>query len=113
MAVQPDPYFALPSLYGAPAYSRPPRPAMDVARPIDPDDLPLATHQTEDERRLAEALLASRGQASVEAGMGPGLRGGGHPAYQVPGTGQPDRARRLLPRRLSLRGLTEHVRTRG
>jgi hypothetical protein len=33
---------ALPKLYGAPAYARPPAvPAIPVERPVDPDDLPL------------------------------------------------------------------------
>ena len=113
MAVQSNPFFALPSLYGAPAYSRPPRPVGTVERPLDPDDLPLATHQTEEERRLADALLASRGLASVGAGMGYELPGGGHPGYQASGNGQHDRAPETLQRRLGLRGLTDRIRTRG
>jgi hypothetical protein len=40
---------ALPRLYGAPAYHRPPRPlAAPVARPFDPDDLPIEAVRTED-----------------------------------------------------------------
>jgi len=113
VAVQSNPFFALPSLYGAPAYSRPPRPVSTVERPLDPDDLPLATHQTEEERRLADALLASRGLAPVGAGMGYELPGGGHPGYQASGNGQHDRAPGPLPRRLGLRGLTDRIRTRG
>ena len=113
MAIQPDPYFALPSLYGAPAYSRPPRPAGMVERPLDADDLPLATHQTEEERRLADALLASRGLVSVGAGVGHELPGGGYPGYQASGNGQHDRAPELLSSRLSLRGLTDRIRTRS
>lgn len=113
MAVQSNPFFALPSLYGAPAYSRPPRPVDLVERPLDPDDLPLATYQTEEEHRLADALLASRGLASMDAGMGHGLPGGGHPGYQASGNDQHDRAPELPPRRLGLRGLTDRIRTRG
>ena len=113
MAVQPDPYFALPSLYGAPAYSRPPRPLLSIERPPDPDDLPLATQQTEDERRLADALLASRGYASFVAGAGRGLPGGTDPGYQPSGNGQHGHTPELLPRRLSLRVLTDRIRTRG
>ena len=113
MAVQSNPFFALPSLYGAPAYSRPPRPACVVERPLDPDDLPLATHQTDEERRIADALLASRGLAPMGAGMGHELPGGGHPGYRESGSGQHDRAPELPPRRLGLRGLTDRIRTRG
>ena len=112
MAVQPDPYFALPSLYGAPAYSRPPRPPVEVARPFDPDDLPISVEQTEEERRLADALLAS---SSVTAGTGVGreLPGGGDPGYLAAGRGVPRGASQPLPRRLSLRVLTDRVRPRG
>ena len=113
MAVQSNPFFALPSLYGAPAYSRPPRPVATVERPLDPDDLPLATYQTEEERRLADALLAYRGLAPVDAGMGYALPGGGHPGYQAPGNGRHDRAPGPLPRRLGLRELTDRIRIRG
>jgi hypothetical protein len=113
VALQPDPYFALPILYGAPAYSRPPCPAVMVERPLDADDLPLETHQTEEERRLADALLASRGLASVGVRIGHELPGGGHPGYQAPGNGQHDRSPELLQRRLSLRELTDRIRTRS
>ena len=34
-------HVALPKLYGAPAYARPPRPAAVADRPFDPDDLPI------------------------------------------------------------------------
>ena len=108
MAVQQDPYFALPSLYGAPAYSRPPRPPVEAPRPIDPDDLPITTQQTDEERRLAEALLASRGFAP--AGV-TGLPGGGDPGY-LAATGHSRTGSGLLPRRLSLRVLADRVRPR-
>ena len=51
-------HIALPKLYGAPAYARPPRQAADVARPFDPDDLPIAAYQTQDERELVDTLPA-------------------------------------------------------
>lgn len=35
----------MPRLYGAPAYTRPPRPG-EVQRPFDPDDLPLESYRT-------------------------------------------------------------------
>ena len=34
-------HVALPKLYGAPAYARPPGPVATVPRPFDPDDLPI------------------------------------------------------------------------
>ena len=111
MAVQQDPYFALPSLYGAPAYSRPPRPPVEAPRPIDPDDLPISTQQTDEERRLADALLSSHSFApAVVSGLE--LPGGGDPGYQA-GAGQPRTASGLLPRRISLRVLADRIRPRG
>ena len=49
-------HVALPKLYGAPAYARPPVPVETVARPFDPDELPIEADQTEEEREFAEAL---------------------------------------------------------
>jgi hypothetical protein len=49
-------HVALPKLYGAPAYSRPPRPVAGTDRPIDADDLPISVFQTEEERVIAESL---------------------------------------------------------
>jgi hypothetical protein len=113
VAVQQDPYFALPSLYGAPAYSRPPRPPVEVARPLDPDDLPISIEQTEEERRLADALLASGGHAKVGARVERDLPGGGDFGYLAAGHGAARGASEPLPRRLSLRVLTDRVRPRG
>jgi hypothetical protein len=52
---------ALPKLYGAPAYGRPPAPAAAAAtpRPFDPDQFPLAVDQT-DEDRESVAFIAAR-----------------------------------------------------
>ena len=52
---------AMPKLYNAPAYSRPPR-AIVIDRPFDPDDLPLEAHRSAQDR----AFLAAMGGA-VEA----------------------------------------------
>jgi hypothetical protein len=112
VAVQPDPFFALPSLYGAPAYTRPPRPRGVVERPFDPDDLPLATLQTDEERRLADALLASCRVAPVGAVAERELPGGGQPDCQAPRNRDPETASALHPRFLSVFGLTDHFRTR-
>jgi hypothetical protein len=51
-------HIALPKLYGAPAYARPPGPVATTPRPLDPDDLPIVAFQTEEERELAESLPA-------------------------------------------------------
>lgn len=52
-------HVALPKLYGAPAYARPPRTATTEAdRPFDPDDLPIEVQQTAEEREFAAALPA-------------------------------------------------------
>jgi hypothetical protein len=73
-------HVALPKLYGAPAYARPPVPVVQGPRPFDPDALPLEVFQTEEERESA-AYLAARtyeirgaGRASDGASAG-GLRG--------------------------------------
>lgn len=55
---------ALPKLYGAPAYARPPAPVAQSARPFDPDQLPLQVYQT-DEERAAAANLPARAYATA------------------------------------------------
>lgn len=62
---------ALPKLYGAPAYARPPVAVARSQRPFDPDQLPLEVHRTEDERRFAEHLPA-RSYVSAMDGNGSG-----------------------------------------
>ena len=49
---------ALPKLYGAPAYARPPIKVQPTPRPFDPDQLPIRAHQTDDERQYAERIPA-------------------------------------------------------
>jgi hypothetical protein len=51
-------HVALPTLYGAPAYARPPRVAAIVDRPFDPDDLPIEAFQSEEDRAFAASLPA-------------------------------------------------------
>lgn len=51
-------HVALPKLYGAPAYARPPSLAATVERPFDPDDLPIEAFQTEEDRAFAAKLPA-------------------------------------------------------
>lgn len=49
-------HVALPKLYGAPAYTRPPRRAEETPKPFDPDELPIAAARTNEEHELIEAL---------------------------------------------------------
>jgi len=75
---------ALPKLYGAPAYARPPAPVAHTARPFDPDLLPLQVFQTEDERTIGEHLparayttamdLAGDRRSRADGGSSGGLR---------------------------------------
>jgi hypothetical protein len=51
-------HVALPKLYGAPAYARPPGVAATGERPFDPDDLPIEAFQTEEDRAFAATLPA-------------------------------------------------------
>jgi hypothetical protein len=44
-----DHHVALPKLYGAPAYARPPRAIEVEDRPPDPDDLPLEAYRSDDD----------------------------------------------------------------
>ena len=52
-------HVALPKLYGAAAYARPPKPIEAPARPIDPDDLPLEVLRTPEEQELAARIVGS------------------------------------------------------
>lgn len=69
-------HVALPKLYGAPAYARPPRPAEVIERPIDPDDLPLEFLRTADEHELASRMTGSAFAPTLVASNGHGQRGG-------------------------------------
>ena len=52
-------HVAMPKLYGAPAYGRPPRAAEeDGDRPFDPDELPIEAHRTDEEQEFASTLPA-------------------------------------------------------
>jgi hypothetical protein len=61
-------HVALPKLYGAPAYARPPAPVDPKARPFDPDQLPIAAYQTEEEQRIAALMPAHSYGADGEPG---------------------------------------------
>jgi hypothetical protein len=48
---------AMPKLYGAPAYARPPvAPVAPVERPFDPDDLPLESERSDEDQGPVEGL---------------------------------------------------------
>jgi len=67
-------HVALPKLYGAPAYARPPRIAEEAERPFDPDDMPILADQTDQEREFFEAL-PGRSYLSIGHGDGEAERG--------------------------------------
>jgi hypothetical protein len=51
------PQVAMPKLYGAPAYARPPAaPVNPVDRPFDLDDLPLEAERTSEDQELVQRL---------------------------------------------------------
>ncbi len=97
-------HVALPKLYGAPAYARPPRPVAQTPRPFDPDDLPLEAFMTPEERALKEAALGrspSEGRASGASGSG-SAQGGERAAEWRPAPG-------LQPRPFRLRALAARL----
>lgn len=104
VATDSDPYFALPKLYGAPAYARPPRVVAEIERPLDPDDLPIVAEMTDDERSYAATVLQASGiyRPIDGAGSPAGNGEGGGPSA---GGNGPD----LSGRRISLRALTERL----
>ena len=59
---------ALPTLYGAPAYARPPAvPAAPVERPFDPDDLPLEAELTSEDLERVGQLTGRPYQGAAPA----------------------------------------------
>jgi len=61
-------YGAMPKLYGAPAYARPPAaPVNPVARPDDPDDLPIEAERMEPDGLPPEAPSGIRGRVYESA----------------------------------------------
>ena len=82
-------HVALPRLYGAPAYARPPGMSATAERPFDPDDLPIEAFQTEEDRAFAATLPArawAPGGSTLEGRQG-------------------DRSRHMVGRQLSLRSI--------
>ena len=88
----------MPKLVGGPKYSRPPTSgAPKTERPLDPDDLPLVSSWTEEDRALAEELgleavgtsTGSTGTAAFRTAsiaMAPSVDAVGHAASHPNGT---------------------------
>lgn len=72
------PHVALPKLYGAPAYARPPAAVAHTTRPLDPDDLPIEAERSDAERALARELVPRPylGAAPADQLAGRGGNGG-------------------------------------
>lgn len=77
-------HVALPKLYGAPAYARPPRPVETLDRPLHPDDLPIEVDRTPEEHELAE-VLTDQPYAAITISARPN----GHDAPAVVVQGRP------------------------
>ena len=91
-------HVALPKLYGAPAYARPPRPVpVDLEKPFDPDDLPIEVEMTPEERELAATLPA---HAYASGGHSTAKRAPADGASGVP---------TLQPKPLSLKALAGRI----
>ena len=70
-------HVALPKLYGAPAYARPPvTPVRPVERPFDPDELQLTSELSAEERALADELVARPYDGAASSGEVPASRAG-------------------------------------
>jgi hypothetical protein len=75
--VSEEQYVALPKLYGAPAYARPPKLVPDSPRPVDVDDLPLEAFRDEPDGGL---LMSASADGSNGNGHGDG---DGHETIQA------------------------------
>ena len=70
-------HVALPKLYGAPAYARPPVvPVQPVERPFDPDEFPLASELSPEEQAQLEQLVARPYDGAASSGELPAQRDG-------------------------------------
>jgi hypothetical protein len=88
-------HVAMPKLYGAPAYGRPPIPVETVARPFDPDELPIEAQLTDEEREFKETLPA---RAYAPGGVALGV-----------GQSETSTSTGLRPRAFSLRGIGRRI----
>jgi hypothetical protein len=82
---------AMPKLYGAPAYARPPMTATNqTERPFDPDELPIEAERSPEEKELLRELAAHPYEAVTVAepdatGHGAGSRNGLPFKIRLPG----------------------------
>lgn len=83
MAIDEQQHVALPKLYGQPAYARPTRPAAEVPKPFDPDDLPLAVALSDEEKHWVDSLPARAYQpgGGIRIGDGQASRTAASPAH--------------------------------
>jgi hypothetical protein len=56
VSIEETQHVAMPKLYGAPAYARPPHHVEDVDRPFDPDELPIEAERTDEEHEFVATL---------------------------------------------------------
>ncbi len=104
MANEEHAHVALPKLYGAPAYARPPvLKVVTAERPFDPDSLPIEAHQTEEDREIAKELDESTWTAASDAPsrVARGLAAAAGPAVPPQRDHAPDTARRRDERALT------------
>jgi hypothetical protein len=78
---------ALPRLYGGPAYSRPPRPAQEIVRPFDPDELPLEAERTDGDPAHADQLMGNSWGPTKAASTKPKATRRGRAAKLAKGAG--------------------------
>jgi hypothetical protein len=78
-------HVAMPKLYGAPAYARPPAsPVTRSDRPFDPDDLPIEAEQSSEDRDLvAQAQTSSNGQSTGQTSVAHGRDGAAQPSSRI------------------------------
>lgn len=96
-------HVALPKLYGAPAYARPPRLIEERPRPIDPDDLPIEAFRTGEEVELLQATLSDGGNGRSN---GHGSHGHALASGSISGGGA---SVAMAPRPFSLKSLSRFL----
>ena len=94
-------HVALPKLYGAPAYARPPAPVAVTERPFDPDQLPLEFYRFDGEVQPSTHPPARvyTPAAGIDEGLRREPRGEAFPANDL------TEPLGLRPRRFSLRAV--------
>jgi hypothetical protein len=98
-------------LYGAPAYARAPKVVPETERPFDPDDLPIAAAQTDDERAANRMLFASGSYRLSGSGLQPPGSPHASPAEASASASSSHAAGAAAvgARRFSLRALTDRL----